>query len=85
MKLNLYSVKDILNGFTPPVVMPNHETALRWFQDMLEENITMKCNPNDFTLHFIGQLDTNNGNIYEVDEKYLKKDLNNFKGDKENE
>lgn len=81
MILNLYSIKDILNGFTSPVIMPNHSTALRWFSDMCEENLSMKNHIEDFTVHFIGQLNSETGEIRIVEEKYLKKDLSNFKGD----
>lgn len=81
MILNLYSIKDVLNGYAAPVIMPNHATAIRWFQDMCEENLSMKNHMDDFSVHFIGQLNSETGEIRGVEEKYLKKDLANFKGD----
>lgn len=76
MMINLYSIKDIYNGFTPPVMMPNHETAIRWFEDIKAENPTIGNNPEDFSIHFIGTMNTTTGEIKEPkDQVFLEHDL----------
>lgn len=85
MMMNLYSIKDIYNGYTPPIVMPNHETALRWYEDMKNENPTIGNNPNDFSLHYIGKLNTETGEINKPEnEIFLKHDLRSI-GDRKEE
>lgn len=63
MTLTLYSIKDELNGFIPPTVLPNNETAKRWFQEMAETNITIKTSLKDFSLWEIGEFDGESGKI----------------------
>lgn len=75
MKMGLYAIKDTLNGFAAPVVMPNHDSAIRWFEDMKIQNPTIGNNEKDFSVHFIGQLDTETGVITPSEEKYLIHDL----------
>lgn len=83
MIIKLYSIWDVYNGFAPPVVMPNHETAIRWFEDMKRENATIGNNPEDFSVHYIGTLNTDTGEIKKPEDNiFLKHDLKNI-GDKE--
>lgn len=84
MIINLYSIKDLLNGYAAPVVMPNHESAKRWFQDMATENPTIGNNKEDFTVHFIGHLDTETGEITPSDKMYLLHDLRTIPQEEEN-
>lgn len=81
MKINLYAIKDVLNGFAAPVVMPNHESAIRWFDDMSSSNPTIGNHMEDFTVHYMGNMDVETGEIVPADEKYLKKHLANFMGE----
>lgn len=75
MKMNLYSIRDKLNGFAPPVIMPNDASAKRWFEDMKHENPTIGNNADDFGVHFIGQLDTETGEITPAKKEQLENDL----------
>lgn len=75
MILNLYSIRDTLNGFAPPVVMPNDETAKRWYEDMKTENPTIGNNPDDFGVHFIGQFDSETGLLTPAKKEQLENDL----------
>lgn len=75
MIINLYAIKDVLNDFAPPVVMPNHESAKRWYEDMKVNNPTIGNNEEDFSIHFIGTMNTETGEISHCDKKYLIHDL----------
>lgn len=75
MKQNLYSIKDILNGFAPPIIMPNHKSAVRWFEDMSNENPTIGNNKEDFSIHYIGYIETETGKITPATQKFLNHDL----------
>lgn len=66
MIMEMYSIKDRLNGFIPPIPLANEETAQRWFKEMITENITMKLSPNDFGLWYLGKWNTETG-IFEND------------------
>lgn len=66
MIMEMYSIKDRLNGFIPPIPLANEEIAQRWFREMISENITMKLAPNDFGLWYLGKWDTETG-IFEND------------------
>lgn len=61
--LQFYSIKDELNGFTPPIPFPNDEVAKRYFKEMCAENITMKHSPQDFSIWHIGEFNIKTGTI----------------------
>lgn len=83
MMMNMYSIFDKYNGFAPAVVMPNHETALRWFEDMIQENPTIRNHPEDFSVHYIGKFNSETGELIPVkDTIFLLHDLNQI-GDRE--
>lgn len=63
MILQLYSIKDRVQGFIPLVPHANEDVALRWYKEMMHENLTMKLSPNDFTLYYMGTYDTETGKI----------------------
>lgn len=71
MKLKLYSVKDELNGFMAPMVFPNSATAIRAFKLDAENNPLIKANPNDYNIYYIGELETDTGEITPAEGKYL--------------
>lgn len=66
----MYSIKDKLNGYIPPIPFPDDDVAQRWFREMVHENVTMKLSPNDFDLWHLGEWDSKTGefktNIYAV-------------------
>lgn len=61
MTLEMYSIKDEADGFTPPIPLTSERVAIRWYLTMRETNIDMKTNPNDFTLWKIGEFDKDDG------------------------
>lgn len=83
MIIRLYAINDVLNGFATPVMMPNDATALRWFQDMCEENPSMKNHREDFTVHYIAQMDSETGDIIPSPDVYKRKCLTQIPIDEE--
>lgn len=63
MIMKLYSLKDRLNGLTPPIPLANDEVAQRWFKEMRTENLTVKMSPEDFSLWYMGEFNTETGEI----------------------
>lgn len=63
MIMQLYSIKDRLQGFIPPVPFANEQIAQRWYKEMLSENLTMKMSPEDFALYYMGEWDSDTGII----------------------
>ena len=61
MILEMYSIKDRLQKFIPPVPMSSEEVAQRWFKEMMHENITMRMQPEDFSLWKLGEWDSDTG------------------------
>ena len=61
MKMEMYSIKDRLNGYIPPVPFNNQQIAERWFKEMLAENVTMRMSPEDFGLWKLGEWDSDTG------------------------
>lgn len=61
MTLKLYSIKDELNGYAPSIPLANDEVAKRYFREMLANNQTMKTEPKDFSIWYIGSFDTETG------------------------
>lgn len=61
MIYSMYSIKDELNGFTPPIPMLSDALAKRYFKDQLIGNPTMKNTPGDFSLYDMGTFDTESG------------------------
>ena len=44
MKLEMYSIKDELNGYTVPIPILSEDLAKRYFKDQILGNPTMKNN-----------------------------------------
>lgn len=63
MILEMYSIKDELNGYTTPIPMVSEEIAERYFKDQMLGNVTMKNSPKDFSLWKMGTFDTEAGNF----------------------
>lgn len=69
----LYSIKDELAGFAPPVICEDDSKAKRWFKTQLEQNVMMKSNPTDFSIWCIGQFNATKGIIRALPENELTK------------
>ena len=63
MKLRLYAIKDELNGFTAPIPINNDESAKRYFKEMKTHNATIAIQTGDFSIWYIGEFETENGEI----------------------
>lgn len=63
MNMDMYSIKDELNGFSPMIPIQTEELAKRYFKDQCEGNITIKNSPEDFSIWKLGTFDTDAGNF----------------------
>lgn len=64
MIFNLYSVKDKLLGFAPPIPVDNDQAAIRWFEsEMAKRKDTDKTDPKYWDLYKIGIWNSETGEI----------------------
>ena len=64
MIMNLYSVKDKLLGFAPPIPVDNDEAAIRWFEsEMAKRKNNDKMDPKYWDLYKIGTFNAETGEI----------------------
>lgn len=61
MILNMYAIKDELNGFTAMIPFNNDELAKRYLFDQYIENPVIKNTPKDFSIWRIGAFDIETG------------------------
>lgn len=62
MRINMYSIRDIHNGFMSPSLDTNHATAKRNFALMINNNPgVLGFRPADFDLYWLGTFDTDSG------------------------
>lgn len=73
MMLKIYAIKDELNGFTPPLPLPNDDIAKRYLKDQFTENPTIKNSPKDFSLWYIGEFDTELGRMIPNEKKLIER------------
>lgn len=73
MIMNLYAIKDELNGFTWPTPIPNDEMAKRHLREMITNNPSMKIEPKDFSIWRIGEFNTETGLISNNNPKMLER------------
>lgn len=62
MIMEMYAIKDELNGYTTPIPFASQEIAERYFKDQMIGNPTLKNSPKDFSLWKMGTFDTEAGN-----------------------
>ena len=65
MIFELYSIKDELGDYAPPIPFKDCATAKRYFRTQLETNEFMKSNKNDFSLWYMGLFNAEKGTITE--------------------
>lgn len=58
MKTNLYSVRDLLNGFSAPMSDINDDTAQRSFAFAIQSQPIMQANCTDYDLFRVGSFDS---------------------------
>ena len=63
MILNMYALKDELNGFSAMIPFTNDEIAKRYLFDQVHENPTIKNTPKDFSIWRICAFDSETGVI----------------------
>lgn len=61
MIMDMYAIKDELNGYTVPIPMYSEEVAKRYLKDQYEGNPTIKNSPEDFSLWKVGTFDSDTG------------------------
>ena len=62
MIINLYSMKDELVGFNPPVKFDNDQVAIRSFIELMKTD-DYKGIRKDLSLYKLGSFDTNSGSF----------------------
>lgn len=73
MMLRMYAMKDELNGFVPPIPFPNDEIAKRYLKDNVESNPTVKNTPEDFSMWYLGEFDTELGRMIPNEIKLIER------------
>ena len=73
MILKMYAMKDELNGFTPPIPFPSDEIAKRYLKDQVETNPTIKISPEDFSIYYLGEYDTELGRMIPNENKLIER------------
>ena len=63
MTINLYAIKDELNGFTSPIPFMKEELVKRYLKDQYMSNPTISNSPKDFSIWLIGSYDTETGTL----------------------
>lgn len=64
MLYNVYSIRDIYTGFLSPVVELNDNAAKRNFSHAVNQpESLMHTSAKDYSLYFVGQYDTDSGEV----------------------
>lgn len=61
MKMEMYSIKDELSGYSTPIPIQNEEMAIRYFKSQLENAPIMQTEPKDFSIWKMGKFDNETG------------------------
>lgn len=69
MIINAYSVKDKQSGeYLAPFFQPTHGVAIRSFGDIVKDPQSLQYkHPEDYTLFYIGEFNTENGQILSIE------------------
>lgn len=73
MILQMYALKDELNGYTAPIPMPNEEMAKRYLKDQAMSNPTVSNTPGDFSIWYLGEFDTELGRMIPNEVKLIER------------
>ena len=73
MILQMYAVKDELNGFAPPIPITNDELAKRYLRELYENNPTVKTSPKDFSIWRVGDFDSELGRMIPDENKLIER------------
>lgn len=61
MIMEMYAIKDELNGYTCPIPFMSEELAKRYMKDQYNGNPTIKNSAEDFSIWKIGTFDSESG------------------------
>ena len=78
MMLQMYAIKDELNGFTPPIPLNNDAIAARYLKDQYETNPTVNNSPEHFSIWKIGEFDTETGSFTQLKHIELKGEARSY-------
>lgn len=73
MIMQMYGLKDELNGYTTPIPFMNEELAKRYLKDQYKSNVTVKNSPEDFSLWHMGEFDTETGEYKQLGIKLIER------------
>lgn len=78
MIIEMYAMKDELNGYTSPIPFMSEELAKRYLKDQVMSNPTVKNTPKDFSIWAIGSYDTETGEYMNLPENKLIERAENY-------
>lgn len=78
MIIEMYAMKDELNGYTSPIPFMSEELAKRYLKDQVLSNPTVKNTPKDFSMWMIGAYDTETGMFKQEHENKLIERAENY-------
>ena len=76
MKIEMYSIKDELNGYTVPIPILSEDLAKRYFKDQILGNPTMKNSKEDFSIWHMGKFDQETGVYQSENPKLIERGKN---------
>ena len=78
MIIEMYAMKDELNGYTSPIPFMSEELAKRYLKDQVMSNPTVKNTPKDFSIWMIGEYDIETGIFKQEHENKLIERAENY-------
>lgn len=81
MIVKLYSIRDKLTGYNPPIAFKDERIAQRWFESFCKQKKDQEyIEPKYYELYEVGTFDTENGSgsIYEQGQNKLIKEGEQF-------
>lgn len=81
MIVKLYSIRDKLTGYNPPIAFKDERIANRWFESFCKQKKDQEyIEPKYYELYEVGTFDTENGSgsIYEQGQNKLIKEGEQF-------
>lgn len=63
MKFQMYCIKDELSEYAAPVITESEAQAKRYFRHTVETTKMMKDNPEDFSIWYVGEFNSEEGTV----------------------
>lgn len=77
MIIDLYTIKDELSEFAPPIPLQDEENAKRYLRYKLETDEFMKLAPKDFSIWKCGEMNTETGEVKGMMPKLIERGYEN--------